>query len=92
MITDKTTSLIIRTMESDRLLGLLKNTGPSRYIYQGLSHYSVSVRAYELQKLQESGCVEMIEDNMFLLTDQRSYSEDYGLTINNHWLEDIFIL
>ena len=57
-----------------------------------LSQYSVNIRKHDFQLLQTAGAIEEPFENIFAITNPNFYKEDTGLTTENQWIEDTYII
>ncbi len=93
MIDDKdTTSVIINWGDSINLYQQLKTQGPSYLLMKKLAQYSVNIRLRDFKELQSIGAIEELFENVFVITDPGFYKKDTGLSINNQWLEETYII
>lgn len=92
LIDDQTTSVIINWDNSMELYEQLLSQGPSYDLMKRLAHYCVNIRKRDFEKLQKLRAIEEPFENIFAVTNPRFYMSDTGLTIDNHWLEETFII
>lgn len=92
LIDDQTTSVIINWKESISIYRLLITQGPSYALMKKLAHYSVNIRERDFKKLQNIGAIEEPFENIYAITNPNFYNSDTGLTIDNQWLEETFII
>ena len=92
LIDDQTTSVIINWKDSMKLYNLLISQGPTYDLMKKLSHYSVNIRKRDFEKLQSMGAIEEPFENIYAVTNPCFYKSDTGLTIDNQWLEETFII
>lgn len=92
LIDDQTTSVIINWNDSIKLYEQLISQGPSYDLMKKLSHYSVNIRKRDFDKLQSIGAIEEPFENIYAVTNPSFYKADTGLTIDNQWLEETFII
>jgi CRISPR-associated endonuclease/helicase Cas3 len=90
LINDSGVNIVVNFADSIALIKRLQTEGLSRYLMQQLGQYSVCVRQYDFEKLKHIGLQEIVT-NIFLLPDREQYSEKTGLSIENHWLDEILI-
>ena len=92
LIDDQTTSVIINWGDSISLYQQLFTQGPSYPLMKKLAQYSVNIRQRDLKELQSIGAIEEPFENIFAITNPSFYKGDTGLSINNQWLEETYIL
>ena len=92
LIDDQTTSVIINWRGSMNLYQQLMSQGPSYPLMKKLAQHSVSIRKRDFQLLKEAGAIEEPFENIYAITNPNFYKEDTGLTLNNQWLEETFII
>ena len=92
LIDDQTTSVIINWNDSMKLYEQLISQGPSYELMKKLAHYSVNIRKRDFEKLQSMGAIEEPFENIYAVTNPSFYKADTGLTIDNQWLEETFII
>ena len=92
LIDDQTTSVIINWKDSMKLYEQLISQGPFYDLMKKLAHYSVNIRKRDFDKLQSIGAIEEPFENIYAITNPDFYRSDTGLTIDNQWLEETFIL
>ena len=92
LIDDQTTSVIINWEKSMQLYEQLILQGPSYDLMKKLSHYSVNMRKHDFEKLQSIGVIDEPFENIYAITNPSFYKADTGLTIDNQWLEETFII
>jgi len=92
LIDDQTTSVIINWDNSMELYKQLLSQGPSYDLMKRLAHYCVNIRKRDFEKLQKLGAIEEPFENIYAVTNPCFYKADTGLTIDNQWLEETFII
>lgn len=92
LIDDQTTSVIINWKGSINLYQQLKSQGPSYPLMKKLAQYSVNVRNRDFQLLKEAGAIDEIFENIYVIVNPDFYREDTGLTTENKWLEETYII
>lgn len=92
LIDDQTTSVIINWRGSMNIYQQLMSQGPSYPLMKKMAQYSVSIRKRDFQLLKEAGAIEEPFENIYAITNPNFYKEDTGLTLNNQWLEETFII
>ena len=92
LIDDNTTTVIVNWNGSINLYQQLISQGPSYSLMKKLAQYSVSIRERDFKKLQNMGAIEEPFENIFAITNPNFYKEDTGLSFDNQWLEDTYII
>lgn len=92
LIDDQTTSVIINWNGSIDLYQQLITQGPSYSLMKKLAQYSVNIRERDFKKLQSIGAIDEPFENIYAITSPDFYRSDTGLTINNQWLEETYII
>lgn len=92
LIDDQTTSVIINWKESISLYKQLITHGPSYPLMKKLAQYSVNIRKHDFQLLQQMGAIEEPLENIYIIYNPNFYKEDTGLTTENQWLEETYIV
>lgn len=92
LIDDQTTSVIVNWNGSLHLYQQLISQGPSYSLLKKMSQYSVNIRKRDFEKLQSIGAIEEPFENIYAITNPGFYKTDTGLSIDNQWLEETFII
>ena len=92
LIDDQTTSVIINWSGSVNLYQQLVSQGPSYALMKKLAQYSVSVRKHDFQLLLKMGAIQEPFENIYAITNPIFYEESTGLTTENQWLEETYII
>lgn len=92
LIDDQTTSVIINWNGSINLYQQLIAQGPSYPLMKKLAQYSVNIREKDFKKLQSIGAIEEPFENIYAITNPEFYKDDTGLSIDNQWLEETYII
>lgn len=92
LIDDQTTSVIINWNGSIDLYQQLLSEGPSYSLMKKLAQYCVNIRERDFCKLQSIGAVEEPFENIYAITNPNFYKADTGLSIDNQWLEETYII
>jgi len=92
LIDDQTTSVIINWNDSIHLYRQLLSQGPSYSLMKKLAQYSVNVRERDFRRLQNIGAVEEPYENIYVITSSDFYKADTGLSLDNQWLEETYII
>ena len=92
LIDDQATSVIINWGESINLYRQLLSQGPSYSLMKKLSQFCVNIRKRDFMKLQSIGAIEEPFENIYAIANPDYYKSDTGLTIENQWLEETYII
>ena len=92
LIDEATTAVIVNYGDATDLVATIKDRRVSYSLRKQLMQYSVNVRNRDFLQLQSIGAVEEIADGSFMIAEQRFYSPEIGLTIDNKWTEETYIL
>lgn len=92
LIDDQAVSVIINWNESIDFYQQLITQGPSYSLMKKLAQYSVNIRERDFNKLQSIGAIDEPFENIYVITNPCFYQSDTGLTINNQWLEETYII
>lgn len=92
LIDDNTKSVIVNWNGSIKLYQQLVLQGPSYSLMKKLAQYSVNIRERDFKKLQNMGAVEEPFENIYAITNPDFYKEDTGLSLDNQWLEETYII
>ena len=92
LIDDQAVSVIINWNESIDFYQQLITQGPSYLLMKKLAQYSVNIRERDFNKLQSIGAIDEPFENIYVITNPCFYQSDTGLTINNQWLEETYII
>jgi len=71
-------SLIVRYGEGEKLIALLENKGPERWLMRKLQRYVVNLPRYLHKKLLNSGALMEIAENIFVQGHTAMYDENLG--------------
>lgn len=92
LIDNKTTSVIVNWKNSMDIVEKLKLEGPTYRLMKELSQYSVNIRERDMKKLFGMGAIEELFEGVFVISDKAFYDEKVGLVLDNHWLEETYIV
>ena len=92
LIDDQTISVIINWNGSIDLYQQLITQGPSYLLMKKLAQYSVNIRERDFNKLRSMGVIEEPFENIYAITCPDFYRADTGLTTDNKWLEETYII
>lgn len=92
LIDDQTVSIIINWNGSIRMYQQLISSGPSYPLMKKLAQFSVNVRKQDFKKLKSMGAVDEPFEGIYAVTAPGVYKADTGLSLENHWMEETFII
>ena len=92
LIDDNTVSVIVNWHDSINLYQQLISQGPCYSLMKKLVQYSVNIRERDFKKLQNMGAIEEAFENIYAITNPNFYKEDTGLSLDNQWLEETYII
>jgi len=92
LIDDQTISVIINWNGSIDLYQQLVIHGPSYSLMKKLAQYSVNIRERDFNNLKNMGAIDEPFENIYVITNPCFYKSDTGLTIENQWLEETYII
>lgn len=81
MIDKNTKTIYIETDDSRPLIDNLRNKKYSRSLFRNLEQYGVNLFEYEFQKLDKASAVESIDNDFFVLSDNKYYNSKTGIEI-----------
>lgn len=92
LIDDKTTAVVVNWQCGMDFVEKLKKEGATYQLMKMLSQYSVNVRHSDMKQLLQSGAVEEVRENVFVVSNAAFYDDKVGLITANQWLEETHIL
>lgn len=92
LIDDKTISVIVNWEGSSDFYQQLLYEGPSYILMKKLAQYSVDIRKKDFDKLCGMGAIEELYEGIYAITASSFYKADTGLSVENQWLEEIYII
>lgn len=82
LIENDTKTIYIPTGEGQQLIEQLQSEGPTKELFRRLGQYSVNVYPNHYQMLVEAGCLEAIDNTVYILRDMNQYNMDTGLKMD----------
>lgn len=70
----------------------LKETGCTYSLMKQLAQFTVGVRPKDFKLLVDYGAVEEILEGIYVLADREQYDRVTGLSLDNHWMEEISMI
>lgn len=92
LIDDDSISIIVNWENSMELVEKLKVSGCTYSLMKQLAQFTVGVRSKDFKQLNGYGVVEEILEGIYVLTDWAQYDKATGLSLDNHWLEEILTI
>lgn len=92
LIDDQTTSVVVNYERSLDLYQELLSEGPSYTLMKQLSQYCVNIRKCDFELLKNAGAIEEPFEGVFAVNSAKFYSEETGLTTENQWIEETYII
>ena len=92
LIQDDGVNLIVNWKNSFNLVEKLKETGCSYPLMKQLAQFTVNVHRSDFSKLLECGAVSEIVKGVYIVPDKAQYDEITGLSLENHWMEEILTI
>ena len=92
LIDDNAISVIVNWKESMNLYQQLLAQGPGYELMKRLSAYSVNIRKRDFDELNRFGAIQEPFEGIYAITHPGFYRSDTGLTLENQWLEETYII
>ena len=92
LIYDDGVNLIVNWRNSFDLVEKLKETGCSYSLMKQLAQFTVNVHRSDFNKLRECGAVNEIVKGVYIVPDRAQYDDITGLSLENHWMEEILTI
>ena len=74
------------------LIEQLKESGCTYSLVKQLAKFTVGIRSYDSKQLKGYGLVEEILEGIYVLADRSQYNKATGLSLDNHWLEEVLMI
>lgn len=92
LIDDQTISVLINWHDSMNLYQRLLSEGPTYQLMKQMGQYSVNIRKRDFDKLNSIGAIKEPFESIYVITNPAFYHEDTGLSIENQWIEETYII
>ena len=92
LIDDQSIPALINWHDSIDLYQQLLSEGPSYQLMKQTAQYSVNIRKRDFDLLKSIGAIEEPFENIYVITNPAFYHDDTGLSIENQWLEETYII
>lgn len=74
------------------LVEQLKISGYTYSLMKQLALFTVSVKRTDFNKLYKYGVIEEILEGVYILPDRAQYNRYTGLSLENHWMDEILTI
>ena len=71
---------------------LLKESGCTYPLMKQLAKFTVGVHSSDFDKLVSYGAIEEVLEGIYVLTDRVQYDKNTGLSLDNHWMEELLMI
>lgn len=92
LINDDCINVIVNWKNSMDFVEKLKESGCTYPLMKQLAQFTVGVRRSDFKKLVTYGGVEEILKDIYVLADRPQYDSLTGLSLGNHWMEEILMI
>lgn len=92
LIDDDGVNVIVNWENSMDLVEQLKISGCTYSLMKQLAQFTVSVKRTDFNKLCQYGVIEEILEGVYVLTDRAQYNRYTGLSLENHWMDEILTI
>ena len=92
LIDDTSINVIVNWENSMELIEQLKESGCTYSLVKQLAKFTVGIRSYDFKQLKGYGLVEEILEGIYVLADRSQYNKATGLSLDNHWLEEVLMI
>ena len=92
MIDDDSMNVIVNWGNSMELVEKLKESGYTYLLMKQLAQFTVGIHRSDFDKLVSYGAVEEVLEGVYVLTDREQYDSATGLSLDNHWAEEILMI
>lgn len=92
LIDDDGVNVIVNCENSMDLVEQLKISGCTYSLMKQLAQFTVSVKRTDFNKLCQYGVIEEILEGVYVLPDRAQYNRYTGLSLENHWMDEILTI
>ena len=85
-------NIIVNWEDSMELVQQLKEHGCTYSLMKQLAQYTVGVHKSDFNSLVKYGVLEEALEGIYVLYDRAQYNPITGLSLNNHWMEEILMI
>lgn len=91
LIDDDCINVIVNWKDSMELVEELKKSGCTYPLMKQLAQFTVGVRWHDFEELKKYRLVEDVLEGIHILKDRAQYSCVTGLSLANHWMEEVLM-
>ncbi len=97
LIDDSGYSVVVNHRDSATLVEEMRKGNIGRKMYRKLARYTVTIPKYAFDKLCKIGLIETIETQgketgLYYISDPKQYNEQFGLSFDNHFINEMLII
>lgn len=92
LIEDEGVNVIVNWEDSMELVQQLKEYGCTYSLMKQLAQYTVGIHKSDFNSLVKYGVLEEVLEGIYVLYDRAQYNPITGLSLNNHWMEEILMI
>lgn len=92
LIDDDCINIIVNWGNSMELVKKLKESGCTYSLMKQLAKYTVGVHRSDFDKLVSYAAIEEVLEGIYVLADRGQYDKNTGLSLNNHWMEELLMI
>lgn len=92
LIDDDSVNVIVNWENSMDLVEELKISGLTYSLMKKIAKFTVGVRRSDFNRLNSYGLLEELVEGVYVLTDRAQYNSETGLSLENHWLEEVLTI
>ena len=92
LIDDDCMNIIVNWGNSMELVKKLKESGCTYSLMKQLAKYTVGVHRSDFDKLVSYGAIEEVLEGIYVLADRGQYDKNTGLSLDNHWMEELLMI
>lgn len=92
LIEDEGVNVIVNWENSMELVQQLKDYGCTYSLIKQLAPYTVGIHKSDFNTLVRYGVLEEVLEGIYVLYDRAQYNPTTGISLNNHWMEEILMI
>lgn len=92
LIDDDCMNVIVNWGNSIELVEKLKETGCTYPLMKQLAKYTIGIHRSDFDKLVSYGVIEEMLEGIYVLADRAQYGNNTGLSLDNHWMEELLMI
>lgn len=92
LIDDDCMNVIVNWENSMEFVEKLKESGCTYSLMKQLAKYTVGVHRSDFDKLIGYGAIEEVLEGVYVLADRAQYDRNTGLSLDNHWMEELLMI